>query len=175
MARSTRKTTTSTRRTTTTSTKPQDAENAPQSAVDDPGVEPPADDAESAPEADSGPSDDVPADDAPDVDAEEPEKEPKSKSASEKKGESLNSADSSFETDENGNAEEPALPNRATKATTLYPFGYEENSENGTITTTERVYSVMRYYGTTRKGRAFAYPKGAVLSKAVLSLVDEDA
>lgn len=187
MARSTRKTTSTSR--TTTSTPTTKDENTPLAASEAQGVESHDPDAENAAGAvldpsapvsdpdgdptvgDSTQNEDDEHEDDDETLVEEGGDEPESK----QEGKTLNSAHTAFETDEFGNALEPAVPDRATDTVALYPFEYEDGEKEGTIVATERVYSVMRFYGTKRKGRTFAFPKGAVLDKVLLDTVDNDA
>lgn len=186
MARSTRKTTAARR--TTTSTTPasntEAPENAPVTPDEGDGAESPANDAKNAAEADSGPSAGASDDDdtqkgdenAPE-EGEEHDDETKGDDEPEsaKEDESLNVASDEWRTDGNGNSLRAAVPARPTHTGSLFPFEYTEGELKNTIVTSERVYAQMAFYGTKRKGKAFAYPAGVVLPKSVLDSVVRDA
>lgn len=179
MARSARKTTSpTTTKTTPASTTEQTPVEPPVAAEETKGAESPATGGENAPEAlpeaPEGDPDEITTPEEEVVPVEEVEAEPKPSKASEKTA-SLNDADVAFKTDENGNALSPVVPKRATSHVAYYPFEYEDGEDKDTIVATERVCSVMKFYGTERLGRAFAYPKGTVLSRAILDAVDPDA
>ena len=193
MARSTRKTTAARRSaTSTTSTPPTTGEKVPVTPEEDKGVESPAPDPESAAEADPEPpagtsdDDDTTKDeenapqsgdehDGPDDEQDEQEDAKEDEPESAKEDESLNVASDEWRTDGNGNSLRAAVPARPTHTGSLFPFEYTEGELKNTIVTSERVYAQMEFYGTKRKGKAFAYPAGVVLPKSVLDSVVRDA